>query len=73
MASSFHNATIERSDRDGRRGAGGAGLRFQLGEPALTERIARYRCAWCAETSSAQTTELPEDLTVTNAADTTCE
>jgi hypothetical protein len=24
-------------------------------------------------TSSAQTTELPEDLTVTNAADTTCE
>ena len=72
VASAFANPTIERVTGMGDDRAGGARIRLQLGEPAVAERLAGAGPRAARRRSSAPT-QLPEDLTVTNAADTTCE
>ena len=72
VASSFANPTIERVDGHGRCGAGRARLRLLLGGAPVAERLARAG-ARPPRHQQRTPTHLPEDLTVTNAADTTCE
>lgn len=72
VASSFHNATVEQTTGMGDVVRVVLGSDFSSVTPPspsgspLTVQLVRG-------TSSSTTTELPEDLTVTNAADTTCE
>lgn len=72
VASSFHNATIERTTGMGDVVRVVLGSDFSSVTPpspsGSTVQVQLLR-----GTSSSTTTELPEDLTVTNAADTTCE
>ncbi|MGW0159562.1 LCP family glycopolymer transferase [Mycobacterium sp. NPDC003323] len=72
VASSFHNATIERTTGMGDVVRVVLGTDFSSVTPpspsGSTVQVQLVR-----GTASSTTTELPEDLTVTNAADTTCE
>lgn len=72
VASSFHNATIERVTGMGDVVRVVLGSDFSSVSPPSPSG-SPVQVHMVRGTSSAQTTELPEDLTVTNAADTTCE
>jgi len=72
VASSFHNATIERVTGMGDVVRVVLGSDFSSVTPPSPSGSS-VQVHMVRGTSSEQTTELPEDLTVTNAADTTCE
>lgn len=78
VASSFHNATIERTTGMGDVVRVVLGTDFTSVTPpspsGSTVQVQMVRgTASSSSSSGTTTTELPEDLTVTNAADTTCE
>ena len=75
VAASFANPKVERGHRDGRHRAGGARPGLQHSVTVLRRRPV-HRCSVHVQShggTSSPPTKLPDDLTVTNAADTTCE